>query len=196
MASIAVSNGVRTNLVSPLPYFVTFKKTNTDDTAFYEFTEKVISNNQANVVTLNLPGVWNVNISLNGKGSEPWDYFVYSLAAAPVSNPTGRKVEVTQAVYNALAETVYYHNLTSGEVVFTHKKVTETVEGAAKYYVYMNRGLFGTSVVALAANDNLAQLNKIVLVGKTGETFDSGYGIMGAFPMPDPGQAQDFASNA
>ena len=191
---IEVIDGIRTNLVSPLPYLVTFKKENTDDSGFYVFRERMVSYNQGDVVNANLPGVWNVNISINGKGPVPWDYFTYTLAAAPIAGAGGQKVEVTQAVYNALEETVYYHNLTSGEIIFTHKKITE----GTQYFVYLDRGLFGTDIVDLAVSDVLAQMNKIMFVGSDGgdtPVYDSGYGIMAAFPMPDPGMAQSFFSN-
>lgn len=191
MVSIEVTNGVKTNLVSPLPILVTFQKTNTDDTAFYVFKDVQISNNQGTTLTPNLPGVWNVNVSINGVGNQPWDYFKYTLAAAPTTGAGGNKVEVTKAVYDAIEESVYYHNLTSGEIVFTHKKGT----AGAKYYLYLDRGLFGTVVTDLAANDVLAQMNKIVFVGNDGASsavYNSGFGIMAAFPMPDPGMAQSF----
>lgn len=168
-------------LLGTHPHCTTFG--GTADTKFtFTLVDIVKALNQSQTFTNPLPGMWNVSLTYNGAHAD-WAYKTVTLAAAITTAENVPAIGTAGAAdFAAIEAGSYYQNLTTGEIFYVNNK-----EGTAT--IHMVRGLFGTSIAAISAADEIVCMNTVEYT-----PTEDGFGMFFYTPMPQPGFGQKYFS--
>lgn len=153
-----VKNLVRSNVVSQVPYFITFGYDNAATKPVINLTEMWrFYNNQT--VEIPLYGATNINASFNGKHAE-WAYKYITLTGS-VTNTDKFAPVFTNGDEALFTAGVYFQSKQNGEIILVEKVDTTT------HTVYMRRALFNTEAADFNNADVFYQLNTIEVTPDT-----------------------------
>lgn len=163
-----IKNLVRSNIVSQVPYFITFGYDNADTKPVVNLTEMWrFYNNQT--VEIPLYGATNINASFNGKHAE-WAYKAITLTGAVVNDDKYALVfeNGDEALFTA---GVYFQSKQNGEIILV-EKVDEVA-----HVVHMRRALFNTVAADFNAGDIFYQMNTIEVTPDTVSAVKGVYSV-------------------
>lgn len=147
-----VKDMVKSNVVSQVPYFITFAYENAETKPQIKLTELFrYYNNQTTAIPLY--GATNISATFNGKHAD-WNYKEIALTGAVTS--TVKEAPVFSNEDEKLFEAgSYFEHAGTGEIVLVERVDT------TNHIVYMRRALFNTKAIDFASGDKFFQLNTI-----------------------------------